>query len=136
ALLAELQSFLEALAAQRPTVVVLEDLHWADRASLEALRYLGRQLERAPILFVATYRSDELGLGDDLAQLLPILVRESRARRIHLNRLDRAGIALLVERRYALDAAEHERLAAHVWDRSEGNPFFAHEILQSLEDGR
>lgn len=136
AMLAELQSFLEALAAQRPTVVVLEDLHWADRASLEALRYLGRQLERAPILFVATYRSDELGLGDDLAQLLPILVRESRARRIHLNRLDRAGIALLVERRYALDAAEHERLAAHVWDRSEGNPFFAHEILQSLEDGR
>src|SRR5438067_13851591 len=60
ALFAEAHGFVAALAAQRPLVVLLDDLHWADPASLDLLRFLARQIATLPTLLLATYRADEL----------------------------------------------------------------------------
>ena len=89
ALFAEVHAYLASAAARQPLVLVLDDLHWADAASLDLLHVLARQIASLPILLIATYRDDELLPGHPLAHLLPALVRESAAARFDLRRLDR-----------------------------------------------
>ena len=134
ALFEEARRFFTGIAERQPLVLVLEDLHWSDSASLEALRFLARTLRETPILLAGTYREEDVTRRHELYQLLPSLVRESQVRRIHLNRLDRADIRELVANRYDLEEVDVERLVEHVTERSEGNPFFATEILHGLED--
>jgi len=63
-------------------------MQWADHASLDALRYLARRTGTLPLLLIVTYRDDELRPEHPLYQLLPTLIREARAERIELRRLD------------------------------------------------
>jgi tetratricopeptide (TPR) repeat protein len=134
ALFRQVRDFLAAVAAQRPLVVLLDDLHWADPASLDLLRVVARQLAGLPLLLLATYRADELARGHPLAQLLPLLVREAQATRLAVRPLDRAGVEALVAGRYPLPAPDAARLVAYLHERSEGNPFFAGELLRALEE--
>src|SRR5207302_1809064 len=102
-LFARARAHLAAQAERRPLLLLLDDLHWADPASLDLLRFLARQLAALPLLLVATYRADELTRRHPLYQLLPTLVREARATRLDLRPLDRAAIGAL--------AAAHHPLA-------------------------
>jgi DNA-binding CsgD family transcriptional regulator len=136
ALFEEARRFFSDLAMHQPVLVILEDLHWADPASLDVLRYLGRQLSDERILLTATYREDEIDRDHRLYQLLPLLVRESQPQRLHLGRLDRGAIQELVASRYVLAEDESSQLVDYLWERSEGNPFFIGEILHGLEDER
>ncbi|HEX5506056.1 MAG TPA: AAA family ATPase, partial [Thermomicrobiales bacterium] len=133
ALFAAVRDYLAALAARQPVVLLLDDLHWADPASLDLLRVLARSLGELPLLLLATYRSDALTRRHPLYQLLPTLVREARAERLDLRPLDEAGLRVLV-RRYALAPADETRLVAYLHERAEGNPFFAGELLRTLEE--
>ncbi|HEX5503827.1 MAG TPA: AAA family ATPase, partial [Thermomicrobiales bacterium] len=136
ALVAAARDYLAALAARRPLVLLLDDLHWADPASLDLLRVLARGLAAMPLLLLATYRSDELTRRHPLYALLPTLVREARAERLDLRPLDAVGLRALAAARYALSPADSARLADYLGERSEGNPFFAGELLRALaEDG-
>ena len=83
--------------AQRPLALLLDDLHWADPASLDLLRSLARQLAALPLLLVATYRADELTRRHPLAQLLPLLVREARAATLELPALPDEAVRALAE---------------------------------------
>ncbi|MFL5762017.1 MAG: AAA family ATPase [Thermomicrobiales bacterium] len=123
-------------AASRPTVGVLEDLHWADQASLDLLRFLARRLASLPLLLVATYRADELTRRHPLAQLLPTLVREAPTERLDLRRLDEVALRDLVAVRYPLPAEAEARLVDHLQRGAEGNPFYAQELLRDLEEER
>jgi predicted ATPase len=134
ALFEKARRYFTDLAKRQPLVIILEDLHWADPASLELLRYLARTLRDAAILLIATYRDDEITRRHELSQFLPLLIRESGARRIHLNRLNRLSVERLIADRYGLARADHLRLAEHVRQRSGGNPFFAWEIVRGLEN--
>ena len=100
ALFARVQAVLAARAARQPLVFLLEDLHWADPASLELLRTLARHLARLPVLVLVTYRDDELARRHPLAQLLPVLVREARATRLDLRVLPDEAVRDLVRGRY------------------------------------
>lgn len=133
ALFAQVRDFLAAVAAARPAIVLLEDVHWADPASLDLLRFLARQLPALPLLLVVTYRADELARGQPFYEVLPALVREASAERIDLRPLGRSDLRELVAARYALGGDDEARLVAYLCDRSEGNPFFAHELLRTLE---
>jgi DNA-binding CsgD family transcriptional regulator len=115
---------LEALAA-RPTVAVLEDVHWADDATLDLLRFLGRRVERGPVLLVATYRDDELGPRQPLRVVLGDVA--TTAHRIALLPLSEAGVEELARDSH-LDRAELYRLTG-------GNPFFVTEVLAAEGDG-
>jgi DNA-binding CsgD family transcriptional regulator len=134
ALFAAVRDHLAALAAARPLVLFLDDLHWADPASLDLLRVLGRHLTALPLLFLATYRTDELTRRQPLYQTLPLLVREARARRLALRLLAEADLRALVASRYALPPGDAMRLAAYLQQRSEGNSLFAGELLRTLEE--
>ncbi len=133
AIIARTAAYLAALASRRPLVLLLEDLHWADRASLDLLRVFGRGLAAMSLLLVVTYRADEVNRDHPLATLLPALVREARAARLDLRPLNAAAIGTLVARRYALDAAPRDRLVAYLARRTEGNALFLGELLRTLE---
>ncbi len=124
--------FLAALAAARPMLLLLDDLHWADASSLDLLRFVARDLGTLPLLLVVTYRSDELTRRHPLSPLLPTLVREATAERVDLRPLDDTAVRALVGDRYRLAAPEAERLVAFVQGRAEGNALFVGEVLRSL----
>ncbi|MEZ4505663.1 MAG: AAA family ATPase [Thermomicrobiales bacterium] len=134
ALFAEVRSFFEDLAASLPLFLLLEDLHWADPASVELLRSLAPALADMPMLVIATYRHDELPRRHTFAQMLPALVREGDSLRLELKRLDGSALLLLIRHEYRLSSADAVRLSAYLERHTDGNPFFAVELLRSLEE--
>ncbi|MGH2350744.1 MAG: ATP-binding protein, partial [Chloroflexota bacterium] len=134
ALYAEVRRFLAALSAERPLVVLLEDLHWADPASLELLRHVAPHVRQWPMLLLATYRVDELTRRHPFTQQLPALVREAEGLRLDLRRLDVEALRLLIAARYGLPAVDEARLVVYLDQHAEGNPFFTTELLRALEE--
>ena len=128
-----LLGLLERLGVQAPLVLVVEDLHWADRSTRDLLGFLARNLRQERVLLVATYRSDELHRQHPLRPLLAELDRSGRVRRLELERFGREElVALLAGIRGAPPAPE---LVDEILARSEGNPFFAEELL-AADGGR
>lgn len=121
ALTAEL---LRELAA-RPAVVVIEDLHWADEATLDVLRLLTRRLESVPALVIVTYRDDELTRNHPLRAVLGEF--GARAVRIPVAALSPDAVASL--------AAESGVDAEALYRKTNGNPFFVTEALAAGGDG-
>lgn len=134
ALFRDVWDFLAALAATHPVVLLLDDLHWSDAASLDLLRFLAQSVATLPLLILATYRGDELARDHALSPLLPTLVREARAERIDLQPLDAVAVRQFVTGRYALNDADSARLVGYLQARAEGNPFYLGELLHSLEE--
>ncbi|HET8629042.1 MAG TPA: AAA family ATPase, partial [Thermomicrobiales bacterium] len=132
ALFGQVADFLAAAAAARPLVFLLDDLHWADPASLDLLRVVARDLGDLPLLLLATYRSDELPDRHPLAATLPRLVREAGALRVDLRPLDDGAVHALVAARYALTEPDLARVVAYLQRRAEGNPFYLGELLRAL----
>ena len=133
-LFADVRRFFAQLAGLGPLVILLEDLHWADPASIELLRYLGVYLGQWTILLVVTYRSTELAQHHPLYQHLPALVREADGRSLHLKGLDVNTLHELVGMHYRLPGADAFRLVAYLVRHADGNPFFAVELLRALEE--
>jgi predicted ATPase len=96
-LFAQTRDFLVALTTERPLVLVLEDLHWADSTSLDLLRFIAHGINEMPRLIVATYRGEEVDRRHPLAALVPLLVREAVTER--LNADNRAHLAVIAMRR-------------------------------------
>jgi predicted ATPase len=116
--------------AQRGLVLILEDLHWSDQSSQELLAYLARAVECDPILILATYRGDELHRRHPLTHMVAQLTRERRYHEVRLAALSREELASMLEA--TLERALPRALADALYDRTEGNPFFAEEILKAL----
>ncbi len=112
---------LRELESERPTVLVLEDLHWADEATLDVMRLLSGRVESVPALLVASYRDDELDRAHPLRGVLGQLPRGDAAAHLELSGLSRAAVAELA-RGAAVDAGE-------LYERTTGNPFFVTEVL-------
>ncbi|TWF75567.1 AAA ATPase-like protein [Pseudonocardia hierapolitana] len=126
-----LTTLLVTTAKTRPTLVVLDDLHWADPASLRTLDFLVRHTWFEPILVVATYRDVEVDAPDHpLRPLLAPLL--SRATTVRLSGLDPDGVAALMTR--VTGAAPGPDQAADMHRRTGGNPFFIEQTAQ-LEPG-
>ncbi|WP_448642394.1 helix-turn-helix transcriptional regulator [Geodermatophilus sp. URMC 63] len=117
---------LAGLAADAPLLVVLEDLHWADRSSRDLLRYLLARLADEPVAVVASYRSDDLHRRHPLRPLLAELVRLPGVERLDLGPLPDAAVEELVR---GLAAGVPDRTVDDVVARAEGNAFYAEELL-------
>ncbi len=118
----------------QPVVLLLEDLHWSDRASLDFLRVLARQLADQRVLILASYRADEVQRHHALHPVLPLLIREARAQRVDVRPLDGAEQRELIQRHCALSEMDEQRLVDYLKERAEGNPLYAGELLRTLED--
>lgn len=119
--------FLKAAAASAPLVLVLDDLHWADRPSLRLLRFVARELHEAPIMLVGTYRHTEVGPDHPLAE---VIADATLAARLTLGGLDAAEVAEYLA--LAGGAAAPGSVAAAVHEQTEGNPFYVAEVARFL----
>ncbi|MGH9157255.1 MAG: BTAD domain-containing putative transcriptional regulator [Acidimicrobiales bacterium] len=123
--------FLTRLAAGRPLVVVLDDLHWADLPSLELAELVADRVGRTGLLVVGTFRdNDPATLSGPLARTLGVLARSPELRRVALVGLSQAEVA-----RFIADTAGVEpsvEVAAAIHARTEGNPFFVAELTRLL----
>lgn len=124
---------LRRLSDERPVVVVLEDIHWADASTRDLLRFLVRNLRDARVLFVATYRSDEMHRRHPLRPLLAELERLDSVDDIELGAFGHEDLA---EQLAGItgERAEPELVDA-VLARSGGNPFFAEELMAAGKAG-
>jgi DNA-binding CsgD family transcriptional regulator/tetratricopeptide (TPR) repeat protein len=127
-----LLGLLGRLGELAPLVLVVEDLHWADRSTRDLLVFLVRNLRRERVLLVVTYRNDEPG-QERLGPYLAELDRGGPAQRLELPRLDRAQTAAQLVG--ILGAAPAAELVGAVFARSEGNPFFTEELLAAMRAG-
>ncbi|SOC47348.1 regulatory protein, luxR family [Blastococcus aggregatus] len=117
------------LAAERPLLVVLEDLHWADRSSRDLLRYLLARLSDEPVAVVGSYRADDLHRRHPLRPLLAELVRLPGVERLELSPLPDSDVGALVRRLAATSGPLPDSVLEDVVIRAEGNAFYAEELL-------
>ncbi len=118
------------IGSERPVVLAVDDLHWADQASIEVLQYLSLDLPDAPLLVVVTVRPDEAERRPELRQLLAGLRRAPWSTTVTLGRLDRSAIAAIVDAR--LGGPVTPRIYELVAERSGGTPLLVHELLDDL----
>lgn len=105
-----------------PAIVVFEDVHWADEATLDLLKFLGRRIHQVPVMLLVTYRDDEVGAGHPLRFVLGDLPRQ-HVHRLSLPVLSKAAVAAL--------AIGRGRSLEDLYVVTGGNPFFVTEVLAS-----
>ena len=121
-----LAAVLEEMDGRTPSIFVIEDIHWADEATLDLLKFLGRRVNRVNSMVVATYRDDEVGADHPLTLVLGNLPHRSVSR-LRLPPLSEAGVNTLAER--ACKPTED------LFVVTGGNPFFVTEALASKTPG-
>ena len=122
--------FFTQLATHQPLLFIVEDLHWSDDTSLELLVYLARGCRHLPILFVLTYRNDEV--SPELRHTLAEFDREHLAQDFSLQRFGRADVDAMLQAIFAMHQAVQTGLGESIYQLTEGNPFFIEEVLKSL----
>ncbi|MFI0242302.1 ATP-binding protein [Streptomyces sp. NPDC016845] len=125
-------ALLGQLAARRPVLIVLDDLHAADEGSFQLLSHLARRgaADGTDLRFLVTYREEELPEGDPRRTAAAALLRAGLAAREEVTRLDRAACLAL-----ARDAGAPDARLDRVWELSLGNPLFALELAHGPSDG-
>ena len=103
-------------------MLVFEDVHWADEATLDLLRFLGKRMRTLPVLLLVSYRDDEIVPGHPLRRCLAQLATERSTRRVDVPRLTPAGVGVL--------AAGSGLSADELHHLTSGNPFFLTEVLR------
>jgi len=121
---------LAELAAASPVLLILEDLHWADRSTRDLVTFLSRVLHRERVAVVATYRTDDLHRRHPLRPVVAELLRLPSVTAIELGPLGYAEMEdhLTALAAGPLDAANLHRMVA----RAEGNPYYAEELLAAV----
>ena len=121
------RAVLVGLAERSPVLVVLEDLHWADRATRDLVAFLARTLRSGRVTLAVSYRSDELHRRHPLRPLLAELFRLPRVERLELAPFTRAELAEHLEAIAGVQLPADQLEGIHA--RSEGNPFYAEQLL-------
>ena len=124
---------LATVAAERPAVMLLDDLQWSDDATLELLATLAVPLRELPMLVLGAYRSDEIPRSHQMRRLRHDLRRNRLLCELALEPLTAQGTAELTGR--VLGVSPSARLAGTLHDRTGGNPFFVEELAGALEHG-
>ncbi len=122
-------TLLERLAEQRPLILIIEDIHWADRSSRDLIAFLSRNLLVPQVLMVLTYRSDELHRQHPLRPVLASLIRAEGVLRLDLPRLTREEVA--AQMAGILGTTPEYASIQEVYDRSEGIPLFVEAMIDS-----
>ena len=122
----ELLGALSGELARRPcTVLVIEDVHWADVGTLDVIKLLARRIEALPVLALVSFRDDELGAASPLQMVLGELAGARVVERVHLHPLSREAVRALAEP----SGADGDGL----FERTCGNPFFVTEALAAMD---
>lgn len=125
-------ALLDSAAAQRPLLLVLDDLHWADRATLRLLVHYLTRPDEAAVLVLGAYRATELTSGHPLENALADLRRELPLEHMALDGLCRDEVAAMLES--FLEATPTTGSVDRLRERTRGNPFFIEELLRHLQE--
>ena len=117
-------------ARNRPVLLLLEDLHWADEGTLSLLTNLARLTPKIPVMIVATYRDHELKPGGSLAATLDELTRLHLLQSIALEGLPQSGVAEMI--RELSDREPPKTVVDFIYSGTDGNPFFVEELFLHL----
>jgi len=112
---------------QKPTMIVFEDLHWADEATLDLIKYIGRRIQTANALLILTFRDDEIGPRHKLKIVLGDLANSPAIRRIQLTPLSQRAVHQLAQGT-SVDPSS-------LYQQTNGNPFFVTEVLAGEGQG-
>ncbi|MEE8158073.1 MAG: protein kinase, partial [Dehalococcoidia bacterium] len=123
-------TFLKRAGGRQPLVVMLEDLHWADKPSLLLLEFVARELAGARLLVIGTYRDVELNRQHHLSETLGELTRERLFQRVLLRGLSQQDVERFIE--VTTGIAPPQGLVEAVHRQTEGNPLFVTEIVRLL----
>ena len=126
-----INAFLKRASQSRPLVLVMDNLHWADRPSLQLLEFVARELASSRLLLLGTYRDVELTRRHPLTQTLGELAREPVFRRVTLRGLSQEEVKHFIEATSRLDPTEALVEAVHT--QTEGNPLFLTQVVQLLD---
>jgi DNA-binding CsgD family transcriptional regulator len=129
--------FLTRLAEKQPVLLVLENLHVADSASLELLHFVARQMERSRVAILGTYNEAELDKNPALRDMEQSLLAMGGAKLMRLDALTQNDVEQLVCEAFSVDHPSARQLARRLYSWTRGHPFFVEETLKSLvESGR
>ncbi|WP_030436674.1 ATP-binding protein [Actinoplanes subtropicus] len=132
-LLEHVLGLIRRLVAERPLLLIIEDLHWADQSTRDMVVFLVRRLRDLPVLLLLSYRSDELHRRHPLRPLVACWERSRSACVLQLRRFGRAEVD--AQLRAIRDQPSDARLTDLVFDRSQGNAYLVEEILAAVEGG-
>jgi DNA-binding CsgD family transcriptional regulator len=136
-LLWNFSQFLSRVADKQPLLLVLENLHVADSASLELLHFVARQLAKSRIAIIGTYAEGELDRNPALREMEQSLLTLGVAKLMRLEALTQADTEQLVCEAFGVDHLPARQLARRLFSWTRGHPFFVEETLKSLvETGR
>jgi predicted ATPase/DNA-binding winged helix-turn-helix (wHTH) protein len=120
------------IASEQPSVMILDDLHWADDSTLSLLDHLTQRLSGLPLMVIGTYRDAELNVTRELAKALENLLRGRLATRVRLKPLARDEVAEML---LGLSGkSPPATVVGEIFAETEGNPFFVEELFRHLEE--
>ncbi len=124
--------FLDYNSKKKPIVMILEDLQWADKSSLELFRYLARNISKSRIFILATYRGEDIVCDEETAEIMEDIQSLENVDLIRIRGLSRENLAkLLMEK----DPYLKEEKIEKIYEKSEGNPLLALSILEHFSKG-
>ena len=128
-----------SISANKPTILFLDDVHWADSASLSLLHYVSRAVHSSRVLILATFRSEELNPDEEghphpLVETMRLLRREYLFQEIRLPRLGLSDVGALAEK--MVGGSLQSEFAEKLTKESQGNPLFVVESLRMLSENR
>ncbi len=129
---------LASISAKQPVIMFIDDLHWADSASLALMHYLAKTVNSEKVLVLATFRSEQLaadveGRPHPLVETLRLMRREDTIKEITVKSLDQTGVSTLAKN--MLGGELQQDLAQKLAEESQGNPLFIVESLRMLNEG-
>jgi predicted ATPase/class 3 adenylate cyclase len=122
--------YLRAIAAQAPLVIALDDLHWADKPTLQMLQHIARELSRMRVLIVGNYRDTDITRQSALSETLASLNRESGFDRIVLRGLTRDEVGAYIKARANVEP--RREVLDRIFEETEGNAFFLSEVVNLM----
>ena len=131
-LMSNLTQFIKQATEDRAWLLILDDLHWADRSSLDLLRYLAHHLPTMALMVMVTYRDEDLERGHALLDTLRDLSSSPVYRTLTLGRLEQDGVARVLENIWKQPSPP--ALTAKIYEQTAGNPFYVEEVAKTLVD--
>jgi serine/threonine protein kinase/tetratricopeptide (TPR) repeat protein/phosphoribosyl 1,2-cyclic phosphodiesterase/anti-anti-sigma regulatory factor len=131
-LMGSLTKFIEQATRNRPWLLILEDLQWADQSSLELLRYLGRHVSGMPLMILGLYQDTELEQGHPLSELFRDLTNSRAYHQITLERLNQDGVEQLLGN--ILQLSVDNRITQRIYEQTGGNPLYVEEVAKEILD--
>jgi DNA-binding SARP family transcriptional activator/tetratricopeptide (TPR) repeat protein len=125
-------ALLKPMPGDPATIMILEDLHWADPQSIAVLAHLARRTDDMPLLIIANYRDTDLVRSHPLPSLLVDLRRERQLDRLLLGRLRDDQVGEMISAHFGFNASE--AVAASITEKTRGNPFFVEELTRHLQE--